>query len=282
MTWGLVTSTLPSRYIDRKFLWAISRLLFLVAGKASRVLVHRCITSETFHNVQNANRRCTSHSIMLTERGNYGLIPMHALFLAIGPNQKSLSSCCMKVLSHSPEIKNSGRCAPWNFTKRYCKYTCLQNNISISFLLQKNKPTQSTTIVLTLWVYRREDKLQSCILVWRDSKKRCAHCNWPIVRTFGRHSCVARATAISILHTRQCRNRPKKFTIDMPSKNPPGKLMEEYWFLTLMSRLAITSASFEFFFSETLHDNFRVARAKQLSRSMKKTTSCKKARELPG
>ena len=100
LTWGLGTNTLPSRYIDRKFLWAISRLLFLVAGKASRVLVHRCITSETFHNVQNANRRCTSHAIMLTERGNYGLIPMHALFLAIGPNQKSLSSCCMKALSH--------------------------------------------------------------------------------------------------------------------------------------------------------------------------------------
>ena len=28
----------------------------------------------------------------------------------------------------------------------------------------------------------------------------------------------------------------------------------------------------EFFFSETLHDNFPVARAKQLSRSIKKTT----------
>ena len=30
-----------SRYIDRKFLWVISTLLFLVAGKASRVLVDR-------------------------------------------------------------------------------------------------------------------------------------------------------------------------------------------------------------------------------------------------
>ena len=35
-------------------------------------------------------------------------------------------------------------------------------------------------------------------------------------------------------------------------------------------------------FVETLHDNRPVARAKQLSRSMKKTTSCKKATELPG
>ena len=58
--------------------------------------------------------------------------------------------------------------------------------------------------------------------------------------------------------------------------------MEEYWFLALMSRLAISSASLNIFFSETLHDNLLVARAKQLGRSMKKTTSCKKATELPG
>ena len=36
-----------------------------------------------------------------------------------------------------------------------------------------------------------------------------------------------------------------------------------------------------YFFSETLHDNLPFAWAKQLSRSMKKTTSCKKAAELP-
>ena len=38
----------------------------------------------------------------------------------------------------------------------------------------------------------------------------------------------------------------------------------------------------EYFFSETLHGNLPVVRAKQLGRSMKKTTSCKKATELPG
>ena len=39
----------------------------------------------------------------------------------------------------------------------------------------------------------------------------------------------------------------------------------------------------EFFFSETLRDNLPVVvRAKQLGRLMKKTTSCKKATELPG
>ena len=40
--------------------------------------------------------------------------------------------------------------------------------------------------------------------------------------------------------------------------------MEEYWFLAPMSRLAIFSASFEYFFSETFHNNLLVARAKQL------------------
>ena len=35
------TQGIYRRYIDREFLWAISTLLFLVAGKASRVLVDR-------------------------------------------------------------------------------------------------------------------------------------------------------------------------------------------------------------------------------------------------
>ena len=68
------------------------------------------------------------------------------------------------------------------------------------FFSKKNKPTPSATIVLTLWIYRTEDERQSCILVWHDSKKRCVNCNQPIVRAFGRHSCMARATAICILH----------------------------------------------------------------------------------
>ena len=63
--------------------------------------------------------------------------------------------------------------------------------------------------------------------------------------------------------------------------------MEEYWFLAPMSRLrlAISSAlflSFLSFFSETLHNNLPVARAKQLGPLLKKTTACKKATELPG
>ena len=46
------------------------------------------------------------------------MIPtVYAPFLAIAPNQNSLSNCCMKALSHWPEMKNSGRCYPWNFTK---------------------------------------------------------------------------------------------------------------------------------------------------------------------
>ena len=52
--------------------------------------------------------------------------------------------------------------------------------------------------------------------------------------------------------------------------------MEEYWFLAPMSRLAISSASLNIF-SETAR-----CTGQQLGRSMKKTTSCKKATELPG
>ena len=58
--------------------------------------------------------------------------------------------------------------------------------------------------------------------------------------------------------------------------------MEEYLFQAPMLRFAISSASLNVFFSETLHDNLPVVQAKQLGRSMKKTASCKKATELPG
>ena len=105
-------------------MWAISTLLFLVAGKAGRVPVNHWITSETFHDVQNANGRCTGHTTMSTEHGNDRLITVHVPFLAVTPNQKSLSICCMEALSHWSEIHNSGRCSPWNFTRKYCTYRC--------------------------------------------------------------------------------------------------------------------------------------------------------------
>ena len=88
-------------------------IVFLLAGKTSRVPVDRWITSESFHDLQNANRCCTGHPTMSTERGNYRLITVHAPFLAIAPNQKSPSNCCMEALSHWPEMKNSGRCSHW-------------------------------------------------------------------------------------------------------------------------------------------------------------------------
>ena len=109
---------------------------------------------------------------MSTERANNRPITVHALFLAIAPNQKSLSQCCMETLSHWPEMKNSGRCSPWNFTIKYCAYTCHTLHVYSgpkvplrplyqTFLRSpkqyfvfvsspKNKPTQTTTIVLTL------------------------------------------------------------------------------------------------------------------------------------
>ena len=75
-------------------MYAIYTLLFLVAGKASRIpkvayyfFLDRRITSETFHDVQNANRRCTGHATMSTERASNRLITVHAPFLAIAPKQ---------------------------------------------------------------------------------------------------------------------------------------------------------------------------------------------------
>ena len=112
-------------------------------------------------------------------------------------------------------------------------------------------------------------------LVWGDSKERCVHCNEPIVPTFGRHSCVApvqrrfalctsckvsevtqRSTSTRLAFPATKNNSAeiahKKFTIDIPSINPPRKLMEEYWFLAPMSRLAISLASLNIF-SEISH-----------------------------
>ena len=49
----------------------------------------RWIISETFHDVQNANRRCTGHATMSTESANDRLITVHAPFLAIAPFQNA-------------------------------------------------------------------------------------------------------------------------------------------------------------------------------------------------
>ena len=144
--------------------WAISTLWLLVAGKASRVLVDRWITSKTFHDVQNANRRCTctGHATTSTERGNYRLITVHAPFLAIWPNKKSLSNCCMEALSHWPEYEKFRKMCSMEFYQNilylrvtHCAFRALQkfysdhclkhfcefpNNISFSFLLKKTNP----------------------------------------------------------------------------------------------------------------------------------------------
>ena len=76
-------------------MYAISTvLLFLVAGKASRihkVTYYFSSIVETFHDVQNANRLCTAHAAMSTESANDQLITVtvHAPFLAIAPNQNA-------------------------------------------------------------------------------------------------------------------------------------------------------------------------------------------------
>ena len=172
---------------------------FWLRGKLVEYLSgDRWITSETLiHEVQNANRHCTGHATMSTERGNYRLITVHAPFLAITPNQNPSASVVLK-----PKSLNSGRYFSMEFYQKNCTYMChtlpiyspqkvplwplsqtgfanSQTKFRFRFFSKKKtpKPTQSATIVLTLWIHRTEDELQSCILVWRDSKKRRVNCN---------------------------------------------------------------------------------------------------------
>ena len=99
LDWGLGTNPLPSVYsadlskvyIDGKFFGGDFYTVVFGCGE---------ITSENFLDVRNANRRCTGHATMSTERGNYRLITVHAPFPTIAPNQKSLSNCCMEALSY--------------------------------------------------------------------------------------------------------------------------------------------------------------------------------------
>ena len=152
------------RYIDRNFLWAIFTLLFLVAGKASRVLVDRWITSETFHGVQNANHRCTGHATMSTERGNYmyRLITECTLLSLLSRQTKNpLAIVVWKTWVTDQGWKIQGDVLHGIFSKKYCtrvthctfialqkflsdhclKHFCeFPNNISFSLLLQKPNP----------------------------------------------------------------------------------------------------------------------------------------------
>ena len=165
---------------------------FWSRGEASQVLVDRWITSETFHDVQNVNRRCTGHATMSPKRGNYRLI-------AIAPNQKSLSNCCMEAPSHWPEMKNLGRCSPWNFTPKYCTYTCHTKRVysppkvplrplSQTFLRipkqyfvfisspkkQTHTACNNRPNIVDLSYRWRTEKLHFGLA---NGKKRCMHCN---------------------------------------------------------------------------------------------------------
>ena len=72
------------------------------------------------------------------------------------------------------------------------------------FSLKQSKPTQSATIILTLWisiVQRTNCKAAFCFgAIARKGACTVISRLLAIARTFGRHSCVARATAICILH----------------------------------------------------------------------------------
>ena len=73
-------------------------------------LLDRWITSETFHDVQNANSRCTGHATMSTERGNYLLITVRAPFLAIdrAKPKNPFAIVVWKLLVTERGMENSG------------------------------------------------------------------------------------------------------------------------------------------------------------------------------
>ena len=77
-------------------------------GQLPGMAADKCITAVEKENKLGRTDLCTcnlcstGHATMSTDRGNYRLhvITVHASFLAIAPNQKSLSNYCMKALSH--------------------------------------------------------------------------------------------------------------------------------------------------------------------------------------
>ena len=98
----------------------------------------------------------------------------------------------------------------------------------------------------------------ACTLISRLLSRSVDIVEWPVQRRFAFctswkvSEVIQRSTdtrpAFPATKKQQCRNCPQKSTIDIPSLNPPRKLMEEYWFLAPMSRLAISSASLNIFF----------------------------------
>ena len=105
LTWGLRTNTLPSVFsgnLSKVYLILVANVRDFYAvvfgtlrGKLveyPRLLIispRSLKTSETFHDVQNANHRCRGHATMSTESTNDQLITVHAPFLAIAPNQNA-------------------------------------------------------------------------------------------------------------------------------------------------------------------------------------------------
>ena len=178
-----------------------------------------------------------------------------------------------------------------------------------------DRSTMLGRLLQTVWVcfFGEETKTKYCLgicrasmqqfsakgfLVWRDSGERCVHCNQPIAPTFGRHSCVhvARATAICILLigesfrsyflatviNNSVEIAPKKLPSIYTSDKSAAKIDERVLVPSPHVKACDFLSFIEYLFPETLHNNLPVARAKQLGRSLKKTTSCKKATEFPG
>ena len=93
-------------------------------------LLDHCTTSETFHDMQITVARATNYVDRIWERSaNY-----------------SARTFLLPIDIHTDHcLKNS------------CKFP---NNILFPSLIQKNKPTQSATIDLTLWIHCTKDVLK--------------------------------------------------------------------------------------------------------------------------
>ena len=114
------------------------------------------------------------------------------------------------------------------------------------------------------WISSRRDRIPSCWL----GRKICKVAFW-----FG---AIARKGACTVIS--------RSFACSVDIVAWPGQRQFAFctsWKVSEVIQLAISSVSLNFF-SETLHDNLPIARAKQISWSMMKTTSCKKATALPG
>ena len=159
-------------------------------GKASRVLVYRWITSKTFHDVQNSNRRCTGHATKSTQRANGRLITVHGPFLAILPNQNETlqfvlctidpqcSDDCCTLCGLVFWEKKGKRKIVWEFAKIFQTMVGVEL-IHVGTVFFGKIPWRTSPWIFHLWSVTQgfHAKIAKRFLVWPNSQERRVHCN---------------------------------------------------------------------------------------------------------